>query len=173
MTSKTVSVDVRKLKELYKKTPQARAVLDHLASRERNRSTTTVGRIQANVDPSGNSISRGDVIEVFRALEDAGCGAFKAGRKGWESRFEWTAQMVAVGQAASGEPVKVEEVTKDEAGDEEAEITLRHSYHLRPDVSVTFELPRDLTPIEAERLAQFLRSLPFTQSPKNPGHEAT
>ncbi len=164
MTSKTAAVDPKKLKELYKKTPQARAVLDHLASRERNWSTTTVGRIQANVDSSGNPVSRGDVIEVFRALEEAGCGTFKTGRKGWESRFEWTAQMVAVGQAASGENVKVEEMTKEEAGGEEAEITLRHSYHLRHDVSVTFELPRDLTPIEAERLAQFLRSLPFNQT---------
>jgi len=164
VTSKIASVDVKELQKLYKDSPQARAVLDHFASRERNWTTTTVGRIQWNVGTAGTAVSRGDVIDVFKALEDAGCGKFKVGRKGWESRFEWTAQMVSVGQAASGEPVKVEEVTKEEMGGEEAEIALRHSYRLRPDISVTLELPRNLTTVEAERLAQFIRSLPFSQS---------
>ncbi|XUY28542.1 hypothetical protein RMR21_015610 [Agrobacterium sp. rho-8.1] len=37
---------------------------------------------------------------------------------------------------------------------------LRHSFHLRPGVQVQFELPADLTAREAERLSQFLQSLP-------------
>jgi len=164
MTSNAALVEVKKLQKLYKDNEQARAVLDHFASRERNWSTTTVGRIQANVQAAGIPVSRGDVIDVFKALEDTGCGKFKIGRKGWESRFEWTAQMVSVGQAASGEAVKVEEVTKEEIEGEEAELALRHSFRLRSDVSVTLELPRNLTTVEAERLAQFVRSLPFDQS---------
>src|SRR5690349_6249108 len=39
--------------------------------------------------------------------------------------------------------------------------SIRHSFHLRPGVSVSFALPEDLTPGEADRLASFLKSLPF------------
>jgi hypothetical protein len=163
MTPKTSSVDVKKLQRLYTGNAGARAVLDHFASRERNWGVTPVGRIQAILQGGGTAVSRGDVIHVFKALEDAGCGAFKVGRKGWESRFEWTAQMVSVGQAASGESVKVEEVTQDEIIGEESELALRHSFQLRPDAVVTIELPRNLTTTEADRLARFVQSLPFDQ----------
>ncbi|MBK8230679.1 MAG: hypothetical protein IPK72_08890 [Candidatus Eisenbacteria bacterium] len=165
MTPRPVAVDVAKLRKIYKESAEARAVFDHFASRARNWSTTTVGRIQANVEAAGAVVSRGNVIDVFKALEDAGCGKFKIGRKGWESRFEWSAQMVSVGQAAAGEPVKVEEVTKEEAEGEEGELALRHSFRLRPDFSIAIELPRNLTAAEAERLAQFVRSLPFGEGP--------
>jgi transcriptional regulator with XRE-family HTH domain len=39
--------------------------------------------------------------------------------------------------------------------------SIRHSFHLRPGVSVSFALPEDLTPGEADRLARFIKSLPF------------
>lgn len=39
---------------------------------------------------------------------------------------------------------------------------LRHSFHLRPGLQITMELPDDLTDREAERLAQFVQSLPVT-----------
>lgn len=157
-------MDIGQLQKLYSENGQARAVLDHFASRERNWSSTPVSRIQTNVQAAGVPISRGDVIEVFKALENAGCGKFKIGRKGWESRFEWTAQMVSVGQAAAGEPVKVEEVTREESEGEEGEVSLRHTFRLRSDLPVSFDLPSDLTTAEADRLSQFIRSLPFDRS---------
>lgn len=162
MTSNGFHIDGKTLQKLYRENSQARAVFDHFASRERNWRTTTVDRIQANVEAAGTRLSRGDVIEVFKVLEDAGCGKFKVGRKGWESRFEWTAQMVSVGQVASGEKDKVEQVTKEEIEGEEVELALRHTFRLRPTFSVTMELPKNLTTIEAERFAQFVRSLPFS-----------
>jgi transcriptional regulator with XRE-family HTH domain len=39
--------------------------------------------------------------------------------------------------------------------------SIRHTFHLRPDVSVSFDLPEDLTSAEADRLAGFIKSLPF------------
>ncbi|MBD9640884.1 helix-turn-helix transcriptional regulator [Ensifer sp. ENS07] len=38
--------------------------------------------------------------------------------------------------------------------------TLQHSFHLRPGLQVTIELPDDLTEREADRLARFVQSLP-------------
>ena len=37
----------------------------------------------------------------------------------------------------------------------------RHSFQLRPDASIALELPSDLTQLEARRLAEFIRTLPF------------
>lgn len=40
--------------------------------------------------------------------------------------------------------------------------SLRHSFHLRPGLQIQFELPADLTGREAERLSQFIQSLPVS-----------
>jgi hypothetical protein len=159
MTPISVKVDLGRLRKLYSSDSAATAILDHLASRERNWRTTTVDRIQSNIAAAG--VSRGDVIAVFKALEDYGCGQFRVGRKGFPSRFEWTAQMVAVGQAAAGETEQIEEITEEDEGEGEAEASLKHSYRLRPQVTLTLELPKNLTGAEAERLAQYIRTLPF------------
>src|SRR5690349_10711461 len=47
-------------------------------------------------------------------------------------------------------------------------MSIRHSFHLRLGMAVTFDLPGDLTKAEAERLARFIRSLPFQVEAKDP-----
>lgn len=71
--------------------------------------------------------------------------------------------MVSVGQAAAGEVEQVEHVTDEDLGEEEAEATFKHTFRLRPDSAITFELPKNLSAGEAERLAQYIRTLPFEQ----------
>lgn len=39
---------------------------------------------------------------------------------------------------------------------------LQHSFHLRPGLQITIELPNDLTEREADRLARFVQSLPVS-----------
>jgi len=46
--------------------------------------------------------------------------------------------------------------------------SIRHSFHLRLGMPVIFDLPADLTKAEAERLARFIRSLPFQVEVKDP-----
>jgi transcriptional regulator with XRE-family HTH domain len=46
--------------------------------------------------------------------------------------------------------------------------SIRHTFHLRLGMPVTFDLPGDLTKAEAERLARFIRSLPFQADAKDP-----
>jgi transcriptional regulator with XRE-family HTH domain len=38
---------------------------------------------------------------------------------------------------------------------------IRHSFRLRPDVTITLDLPPDFTQGEADRLTGFIKSLPF------------
>ena len=47
--------------------------------------------------------------------------------------------------------------------------SVHHTYHLRPGVLVSFDLPEDLTRSEADRLAGFIRSLPFQEKVRDPG----
>ena len=155
-------VDLVKLRKLYDENSSARAVLDHFARRERNRGTTSVDRIQSKVSAEGEKISRWDVIKVFRELQECGCGNFLVGRRGATSRFEWDVEMVGVGQAAARETEQVEEVSLEEAEEEDGDNNLfEHTFRLRIDQSVTMELPKDLTSQEAARMARFIETLPF------------
>lgn len=48
---------------------------------------------------------------------------------------------------------------------------MRHIYPLRPDFTVTLELPRDLTTAEAERLGAMLKTLPIPPEQQASGLE--
>jgi hypothetical protein len=162
-----VTINLRDLRRLYANDASARALLDHLASRERNWSSLTVDRIHANVVASGYPASRTDIVNAFRELEAFGCGTFKAGRRGWPSRFEWAVQMVDVGRAAAGKTERVDQISREDVEPEEEEAhpsepSLQHTFRLRADYPVAFELPANISTAEAERLAAFIKTLPFS-----------
>jgi hypothetical protein len=64
----------------------AAEILNHFASRRRNRRVESVRRLK-QVCSSGTS--RQAVIGVLRKLETNGFGTFVTGRRGRESRFIW------------------------------------------------------------------------------------
>jgi len=155
-------VDLGGIRAFYSDDAAARALLDHLAGRERNRAVTPVERLLVNVSREGTELSRGNVIRVLRRLAELGCGTFVPGRRGYKSRFEWDASLVSVGQVAAGEADEFEDAPEKDAGNDDVEM-LKHGFQLRRDLPVDLELPADLTPSEAERLAGFIRTLPFTE----------
>ena len=153
--------DVEQIRVLYKKDPAFRIILDYFASEKKNSKKTTVDRLLGILLSDYKDITRAEVIDFFRELEEIGCGDFLVGRKGHPSRFEWSVELVDVGLAASGEGDTISlisEGTLEEYGEEEL---LRHSFLLRPDLEVVFELPDNLTSGEARRLADFIKALPF------------
>ncbi|MBW3599256.1 MAG: winged helix-turn-helix domain-containing protein [Planctomycetes bacterium] len=157
-------MDVEKLKELYASDTAAQRFLDHAAGRQRNQSETTVDRALQILRNDGHHVTRQEIISVFQSLENCGCGRFVAGRRGWPSRFVWSTAMISVGRAATGEQEDVEELeeeTTEAVGEHE---WIAHSFHLRPDLTVEFELPVDLTAPEAARIARFVEALPFGDS---------
>lgn len=160
MTKETAIVNQKDLQSLYNDSTEAKAILDHFASRERNWSETTIDRLRSNLAQDGNKISRGAVIRVFRRLDELECGHFVPGRKGHPSRFKWSVGLAAVGQAAAGEPVKIEAASAKELS-EPTDDLLEHRFRLRKELDVPLRLPADLTAAEAGRLAAFIQTLPF------------
>jgi hypothetical protein len=160
MTKETDRVNRTELQTFYNESAQAKTMLDHFASRERNRGVTTIDRLLSNLSEDGGALSRGDVIKVLQRLEKLGCGHFIAGRKGHPSRFEWSVGLVDVGRVAAGEAVKIEPAPVNEA-EEPADDLLEHHFRLRKELDVPLRLPADLTTAEAARLAAFIQTLPF------------
>jgi hypothetical protein len=162
MAKKTDKVNRFELQQVYGQSNAAKAIMDHFASRERNRRTTTVERLLSNLAKEGTALSRGDVIKVFQWLEKLDCGHFIAGRKGHPSRFEWSVGLIDVGRAAAGEAVEIEPAPVDDEPEEEpADDLLEHHFRLRKDLDVPLRLPADLSATEAARLAAFVQTLPF------------
>jgi hypothetical protein len=160
------SVDVEQLKQMYKLDDAARVLLDHFAGFQRNRKQTTVDRVLYAVRREGHDLTRGDVVRIFKALSECGCGDFVAGRWNHPSRFEWEVSLVEVGRAAAGEDTKVEAISSEEPeeSEEQGSDVLAHSFVLRPGAPpVILELPSDLSAREAARLGEFIKTLPFSE----------
>jgi hypothetical protein len=144
--------------------------LDHCANRERNQIETVVDRALSNLNSGDNTFSRADIVRVLKTLEELNCGQFVTGRRGWPSRFVWHAEMTSVGRVAAGEDQELEpsEELSEETGEgapPAGSTFLSHVFHLRPNAQIEFELPDDLRPDEAKRLAGFIRTLPFDVEP--------
>ena len=114
------------IRALYGENPHATRLFDWTASLERDAYETTVKRLSRKLE-----ISRGAAISLARELEEAGCGEFVVGRKGWPSRFRWAYGRVSLGQVASGEAEELEEASnpiseEDEEASEPQEGSERH-----------------------------------------------
>jgi len=157
----------QRLQDLYKTSAAARTLLDHFAGRQRGRNVTEVDSLMEST-----GLDRWEVIHVLKALDEAGCGQFLAGRRGHQSRFQWAVSLVDAGKAAKGVDVVVEPLERtDEASSQftaeaqapEAPSQFEHQYQLRPGYRVVLTLPIDLTVTEANRLATFIKTLPLDQ----------
>ncbi len=146
------------LRALYKANSAAAKILDHFAGRQRDRNVTEVDRLEQLLP----NVSRAEIIDVFKRLDDLGFGQFLVGRRGAASRFVWTVSLISVGKAATGQGT-VEAVVDDddEARPATPPRTIAHEYRLRPTFTVQISLPEDLSAREASRIADFIRTLPF------------
>jgi hypothetical protein len=160
------SIDIKRLQTLYAVSEVNKAAFDSFARREKISTETRVERMLQVLYEAGRAdASRKDVVDLFKALEQAHCGEFLIGRRGHSSRFAWSVSLIDVGQAAAGETATVDPLSEAEkAADEPDDSALDHIEHgfvLRPGVKIAFKLPKDLTKVEAGRMADFIRTLPF------------
>ena len=155
-------MNVEAIRDLYNSNSTARAFFDHAAKRSRNRSETTVERTIQNLSDNGTTISRADVVKFFQKLQDLDCGKFIPGRHNHRSRFAWELELTSVARAAAGEPEDVQVTISSDPEEFDAEDwLLTHDFHLREDFKAQINLPYDLTREEADRLAMFIKALPF------------
>jgi len=154
-------MDANTISSLARRSPAARVIFEYLAGRQRNSTQTTVDALVSALEREGHEIPRGEVVFAFRELENAHCGKFLVGRKGHPTRFEWAVPLSQVGVLATSDGTvepELEKTTPPSASPK----TLEHRYILRRDYAVTLALPADLTDSEATRLADFIRTIPFT-----------
>lgn len=155
------------LTTIYHRNSRSRGILDYFANRQKNSKTTSVDRLQKALSDENIDLTRTEIIDFFRELEDAGCGIFVVGRKGHPTRFEWTVPLIDIGRVARGDEIEVlalsnEALDSTTVTEEEANGLIKHRFVLRPNFDVHLELPEDLSPAEAGRLADYIRTLPFT-----------
>ena len=113
MDSRLPNVDM--LRQLYRQNPVAKAFFDHAARRERDQSETKVDRLLVLLNRAGrHGFQRREIIELFRRLQEQGCGQFVEGRRGWPSRFVWSVGLTSVGRAAVGEVHAIEDISTEE-----------------------------------------------------------
>lgn len=157
-----VTGTLEKLRTLYKTDQTARLMLDVFAGYQRNRRTIKVDNLLWKLRQQSADVSRAEVVKVFKELEDSGFGKYMPGRWEHPSRFEWNANLIEVGKAASGDEDVIEPLEAAALGDSSDEPDMvEHLFRLRPDLQVLLELPENLTRNEAARLAEFVKSLPF------------
>lgn len=151
----------QQLQELGAKATEAQvAFMRDLASRAR--------------EPNGNETTLEDTrirnksegIQLFRALQEIGCGDFVVGRRKMKTRFKWDRQgAIPVAKAFFGEPIEIIEESEQGAESNRTGATnpnsYKHKFLLRPDLTIEVMLPLDITKEEANRLADFIRSIPF------------
>ena len=170
-------INVTKLKRLYKANEAAKNMFDYFAGRKNNMSQSTVDRLLSALVNEGHTVTRSQIIGVLKELTTLQCGEFKNGRKKQPSRMLWSVGIVSLGQAASGQTEKVEDFEQDS---EESEIEavgsnaaetdfMNISYPLRAELMTELTLPKNLTQKEANRLADFIKTLPFGDLPSDIG----
>ncbi len=158
--------------ELYMASDVASTILDYFAQRTNNAKVTKVLTLEDRLRRAGHTISRRDVVACLKQMAEAGCGRFITGRRGQPSRLEWAVQSTAAGKVASGEDYSLallddaapsmEELLGEDGDDDSATKMLQHSFRLRPTLEVSLFLPGDLSAAEASRLADYVRTLPFS-----------
>ena len=172
MAQNADKIDIDGIKKLYIGKSVAKAAFDYFATRQRNRSETTVNQLLADLVARSHPASYVEVRDFLRKLHRLNCGAYIIGRKGKHSRLRWSVDRVSLGRAAAGEPLQVEQSTDEEAAGANDEVEegkidtlnpddMRLSYPLRRDRHIDLIIPRDITPTEAQRLSDFIKTLQF------------
>ena len=156
---------IAQLRKLYQEDRSAKSLLDWLAGRQNSAQMTNVERA---VQVTGESY--GDIVTVFRKLDNAGLGRFMVGRKGHKTRIEWSFDVKSLGNAARGSSMGLKEAPErgisdadeDSGGQDVDDSTLlSHEFQVRPDFKLMLVLPADLSAREADRIANWIRTLPF------------
>jgi len=114
MTEMPAEDVIRAVRRLYKTDESAQRLFDLNALRQRDAGSTSLDVISRKLD-----VSRGDAVALARALEEAGCGEFKVGRRGSRSRFEWAYSCIGLGKVAAGESSQLEKAENPEEEEED------------------------------------------------------
>jgi len=146
-------VNEDKLRAKYKNDPLFRMFMDVLAKAPKDYRLLTVGQLCDLLAKAGANIYRHDAVRMFQSTHGENRGWFTVGRRGYSSRFDFYASSKAMAEAAIGKTTHAA-----------TPALLMHKFRLRRNLEISLELPSDLSAKEVERIADFLRTLPFNDA---------
>jgi hypothetical protein len=157
-------IQLEKAQKLYKNDSAFKEFVDYVAKLRQNVTETALDHMGRLLQETG--LERDQVREVMKKLEGVGAGEYRIGRRGKPTRFLWTVASREFAESlTSGNTTRPSVVPTSGFPHVDpsmpASPTFSHVFQLRADLRVKIELPQDLTPAEAERLATFVKSLPF------------
>lgn len=182
---------VEDLRAIYRSKPGAKHALEYFTTCQPDANVVTVDDLYKFFQHKHYVVPRQDVVNLFKDLDKLGIGEFKIGRRTQKTRFVSKISLATIGFAVADEmeelnhanrelgqtqqkPEKDVEAAQDlrsikaleikEASTSSQEVMekfLNYSFPLRPNVVLSLNLPVDLTNTEAERLAGFIKTLPF------------
>jgi hypothetical protein len=138
-------IDEKELQTLYKTDPKFRMLMDFFADQNEDHRVITVDDLAERMGDAGIAVYRPEIIRMLRTLEGGNRGWVWLGRRNSKTRFEFNASSRAIANAAR----------------QTSKAPIVHTFRLRPELQVSFELPIDLTQKEVSRIAEFLKTLPF------------
>lgn len=157
---------IKQLRDCYEGRPEYAELFRFLAGRKRSTGQVVISKLIS--DPELRGVGSGSgrrrvVLELFRFLQQIGVGALIVGRRGKQTRFKWAddTTMLEVARAAVGDTSVEDETTPAVAKESVATLTIAHQFVIRPGTLLRLDLPVDFSLEEAERLATFIRALPF------------
>ena len=162
MNSLTEHVVAKKIRGLASSSEAANRLFEIFARRKKDSKQMTVERAAKLAACDYRSMT-----QIFKELDEIGVGKFVVGRRGHPSRIEWSYSIQSLGEIAEGQIDQPQEISShsdidDEIDDELEEASnLQHEFQLRDDFKIKLSLPNDLNPKEAERLALFIKAIPF------------
>ena len=152
----TNQMDIEKLRALHDSNSTAKALFSWFASRQRGATVTKVRVASKQIERSNS-----EIVALFKSLEGLGAGKFLAGRKGMESRIEWLHDVKSLSEKAVGQLDQPRSLALDAPlSDEELSLN-KHQFMLRQTLIFDAFLPPDLNSQEADRLANWIKTLPF------------
>jgi hypothetical protein len=166
MNSSVPTETSKRLSDLYAANSDLKILVDWLASKQRD-----TRKLKARVAAYRTEKTELEIREVLKIFRDLGLGTYKTGRKGGETRFEFSVSSRSLQNAAKRgtlvQPIDTKTAEDEEEEEEEDESkkprssVLDHTFNLRGDFVVRLKLPDDFSSKEAGRLSAFINSLPL------------
>jgi hypothetical protein len=147
-----------------------RAMCEVISSYKRGVTDIRTHMMEKYLTDWGYSFNHSQVIAGFRELQAIGVGKYWAGRRGSTSRFEFVDKVTVVSSFLPNAAVStaggcsIDETNSQQDGQidsQDSDEMISHRYVLRPGLSITIQLPADLTDREAQRISQFVGCLSF------------
>jgi hypothetical protein len=95
-------LNLESLRSKYHQDAAVRLLVDHFGSRQRNQAVSPVDTLERALEAADTPLSRPQIIDALRKLDEAGIGRFIPGRKGYPTRFEWRVKSLQIRALATG-----------------------------------------------------------------------